>query len=236
MGLPAAIFVIPEDIPMFHTWPIVDDEDRQAILTVFDRGIAILGTSAPETVALEKAFAEYIGVAYCLATNSGTSAIHMGVRGVGVRAGDEVLVPAYSYGAAPAAVFHQNAIHVFADVDSRTFTIDPTKIEERITGRTKAIMPVHMFGLTADMDPINRIAARHNLGVVTDGAQATGSKNKGRKAGAIEDVAGFSLNPSKNLPGIEGGLLTTNDKKILENVSMTSATVRLVGKEREYPV
>ena len=228
--------VIPEDMPMFHTWPMVDEEDKQAILAVFDRGIGIWGTNAPETVALQEAYAKYVGVAHCLVTNAGTAAIHMGVRGVGVRAGDEVLVSAYSFGAAPAAVFHQNAIPVFVDIDARTFTIDPTKIEERITGRTRAIMPVHMFGLTADMDPINEIAAKHNLKVVTDAAQAAGSEYKGRKAGAIEDAAGFSLNPTKNLPGIEGGLFTTNDDEILENASMTRVSIQLLGRERRYPV
>ena len=88
--------VIPEDIPMCHPWPMVDEEDKQAILAVFDRGIGIWGTNAPETIALQKEWAKYVGVAHCLLTNSGTSAIHMGVRGVGVGAGDEVLVSAYS--------------------------------------------------------------------------------------------------------------------------------------------
>ncbi|MBC8234353.1 DegT/DnrJ/EryC1/StrS family aminotransferase [bacterium] len=228
--------VIPEDMPMFHTWPMVDEEDKQAILAVFDRGIGIWGTNAPETVALQKEWAKYVGVAHCLLTNSGTSAIHIGVRGVGVSAGDEVLVSAYSYGAAPATVFHQNAIPVFVDIDPKTFTIDPTKIEERITGRTKAIMPVHIFGLTADMDPINEIAAKHDLKVVTDAAQAAGSEYKGRKAGAIEDAAGFSLNPTKNLPGIEGGLFTTSNPEVFEQGTMCSQNIQLLGRERQYPV
>ena len=115
---------IPEGMPMFHTWPMVDEEDKQAILTIFERGIGIWGTNATETVALQEAWAKYVGAGYCLLTNSGTSAIHIGVRGVGVGAGDEVLVSAYSYGAAPAAVFHQSAIPVFVDIDPKTFTID----------------------------------------------------------------------------------------------------------------
>jgi len=228
--------VIPEDMPMFHPWPMVDEEDKQAILAVFDRGIGIWGTNAPETVALQEEWARYVGVAHCLLTSSGTSAIHIGVRGVGVGAGDEVLVSAYSYGAAPATVFHQNAIPVFVDIDPKTFTIDATKIEERITGRTRAIMPVHIFGLTADMDPINEIAAKHDLKVVTDAAQAAGSEYKGRKAGAIEDAAGFSLNPTKNLPGIEGGLFTTSNPEVFEQGTMCSQNIQLLGRERQYPV
>jgi dTDP-4-amino-4,6-dideoxygalactose transaminase len=228
--------VIPEDMPMFHTWPMVDEEDKRAILDVFYRGIGIWGTNAPETVALQEEWAKYVGVVHCLLTNSGTSAIHIGVRGVGVGAGDEVLVSAYSYGAAPAAVFHQNAIPVFVDIDPRTFTIDPTKIEERITGRTRAIMPIHIFGLTADMDAINEIATKHDLKVVTDAAQAAGSEYKGRKAGAIEDAAGFSLNPTKNLPGIEGGLFTTNNPEVFEKGTMCSQNIQLLGRERQYPV
>jgi len=228
--------VIPEDMPMFHAWPMVDEEDKQAILDVFYRGIGIWGTNAPETAALQEEWAKYVGVAHCLLTNSGTSAIHIGVRGVGVGAGDEVLVSAYSYGAAPAAVFHQSAIPVFVDIEPRTFMMDPTKIEERITGRTRAIMPVHIFGLTADMDAINEIATKHDLKVVTDAAQAAGSEYNGRKAGAIEDAAGFSLNPTKNLPGIEGGLFTTNNPEVFEKGTMCSQNIQLLGRERQYPV
>lgn len=231
--------VIPEDMPMFHTWPMVDEEDKQAILDVFYRGLGIWGSDAPETAALQEEWAKYVGVAHCLVTNSGTSAIHMILRGAGVRAGDEVLVPAYSYGAAPAAVFHQNAIPVFVDIDPKTFTIDPTKMEEHITDRTRAIMPVHAFGLTADMDAIYEIAKKHNLKVVSDAAHAAGAEYKGKKAGAIEEAAAFSLNPTKNLPGIEGGLFTTNDPEIFENGSMCSQNIHLLDmleKERKYPV
>ncbi len=228
--------VIPSDMPMFRTWPVVDEEVRSAVLGVLDRGLGVWGSNAPEAEGLAKEWAEYVGVAHCLVTNSGTSAIHMGVRGVGVRAGDEVIVPAYCYGAAPATVFHQSAVPVFVDVDPDTFMLDAAKIEERITERTRAIMPVHIFGLTADMDAIQSVADRHGLGIVSDAAQAAGSAYKGRKAGALEDAAGFSLNPTKNLPGIEGGLFVANDPEVFENGTMASQNIHLVGDKREYPV
>lgn len=114
---------ITEGTALFWEWPIVDAEDEKAILSVLDRGIGVWGTNAPETIAFQEAWAEYVGVSYCLLTNSGTSAMYMSLRGVGVGAGDEVLVPAYCYGAAPAAVFRQRAIPVFVDINPHTFTI-----------------------------------------------------------------------------------------------------------------
>lgn len=231
-GTPA----IPPGTSLFQEWPIADDDSRQAVLRVLDRGIGVWGSSAPESAALAEEWAGYVGVPHCLVTNSGTAAIHMGVRGVGVRAGDEVIVPAYCYGAAPAAVFHQCAVPVFVDIDRETFMMDPVKIEERITSRTRAIMPVHLFGLVADMDPIMAIAAKHGLAVVSDAAQAAGAEYKGRKAGSIEDAAGFSLNPVKNLPGIEGGLFVANRPETFENGSMASQNIQLVGTTRQYPV
>lgn len=227
---------IPDSAALFQAWPVVDDESRQAIQRVLDRGIGVWGASAPESAALAQEWAGYVGAGHCLPTNSGTAAIHMGVRGVGVRAGDEVILPAYCYGAAPAAVLHQCAVPVFADIDPETFMLDPTRIEERITSRTRAIMPVHLFGMVADMDPIMAMARRYGLGVVSDAAQAAGAEYRGRRAGAVEDAAGFSLNPTKNLPGIEGGLFVASRPDVFENGCMVSQDIQLLGGRREYPV
>ena len=227
---------IPAGRPLFRAWPVTDDDSREAVLRVLDRGIEVWGSNAPESAALAQEWADYIGAPYCLVTNSGTAAIHMAVRGVGVQAGDEVILPAYCYGAAPAAVLHQCAVPVFADIDRETFMLDPARVEERITPRTRAIMPVHLFGLPADMDPLMALAKKHHLGVASDAAQAAGAEYQGRQAGSIEDAAGFSLNPVKNLPGIEGGLFVARRPDIFENGSMASQNIQLVETTRQYPV
>jgi dTDP-4-amino-4,6-dideoxygalactose transaminase len=133
---------------------------------------------------------------------------------VGVSPGDEVIVPAYTYISTPAAVAHHGAVPVFCDIDERTFNIDPARIEERLTDRTAAIMPVHVHGLPADMDAIQAIADAHGLAVIEDAAQAHGATYNGKMAGALADCAGFSLNQTKNLAAGEGGLFVTDDPEI----------------------
>ncbi len=140
----------------------------------------------------------------------------MSMMGAGVRPGDEVLCPAFTYWSSAAGILQQGGIPVFVDIDPKTYTIDPVLIEEQITENTTAILAVHIHGLVADMDPINEIAAKHGLWVVEDACQAHGATYKGRKAGSLGNVAGFSCNRSKCLSGGEGGILTTNDADIAE--------------------
>jgi perosamine synthetase len=194
-------------------WPDVTDADRAAVLGVLDRGV-LHGPNAPEITGLQDDWAAYLGVEYCIATNSGTAALHCCAAGVGVEPGDEVIVPAYTFIATAAAVGHQGAVPVFCDIDGRTFNIDPDRIEERITERTAAIMPVHLHGVPADMDRIREIAARRGLAVIEDAAQSHGATYKGKRTGTLGDSAGFSLNATKNLSGGEGGLFVTNDPDI----------------------
>ena len=194
-------------------WPDITDEDRAEVLAVLDRGV-LCGANAPAVAGLESEWAEYLGVDYCIATNSGTAALHTGLASLGISAGDEVIVPAYTYISTAAAVAHQGAVPVFCDIDERTFNIDPARVQERLTERTAAIMPVHLHGLPADMDAIQAIAERHGLAVIEDAAQAHGATYKGTKAGALANCAGFSLNQTKNLAAGEGGLFVTDDPEV----------------------
>ena len=193
-------------------WPEVTEEDKQAVMAVLDRGV-FWGAHAPEITALQEDWAQWLGTKYCLATNSGTAALHMAVAAAGVEPGDEVITTPFSWTSTATCVLHHNAIPIFADIDPLSYNIDPVKIEEKITPFTKAIIPVHLYGLPADMDPIMEIAERHNLVVIEDCCQAHGALYKGRKVGTIGHVAAFSLNGSKNLSGGEGGLFVTNDER-----------------------
>ncbi len=190
-------------------WPLITEEDKAAVMKVLERGV-LWGTSAPETRALEKEWAEFIGTKHCIATNGGTAALHMGVAAAGIEPGDEVITCAYSWFASASCIIHHNGIPRFVDIQPRTFNIDPAKIEEKITPKTRAIIPVHLFGLPADMDEINAIARKHNLIVIEDACQAHGAMYKDKRAGNLAEMAAFSLNATKNLPGGEGGLFNTN--------------------------
>ena len=193
-------------------WPDVRPEDREAVLAVLDRGI-LCGPNAPEITALQKEWADYLGVRFCLALNTGTAALHCSAAAAGLRPGDEVIVPAVTFVASAMAMAHQGCIPVFCDVDPRTYDLDPERIEERITERTRAILPVHVHGLPADMDEIQAIAERHGLAVIEDAAQSHGALYKGRKTGTLGLCAGFSLNATKNLSGGEGGFFVTDDEE-----------------------
>jgi len=201
-------------------WPIITEEDKKAVMRVLDRGI-IWGPYAPEVVGLQEDFAKYVGTKYCIAVNSGTAALHMAIAAAGIGPGDEVITSPFSFLSSATAILHQNAIPVFVDINSRTFNIDPNKIEEKITKKTKAIIPVHIHGLPADMDKINKIAQKCNLVVIEDAAQSHGATYHGKKVGNFSDMAIFSLNTTKNLPGGEGGLFVTNSKEYRGKANMT---------------
>ncbi len=207
-------------------WPILTDEDRAAVARVLDRGV-LSGAGAPEMKALEAEFAAAVGVRFCLATNSGTSALHIALAAAGVGPGDEVIVPALSFIATAQAVLHQGATPVFADVDPVTYNLDPADCARRISARTKAIVPVHLHGLPADMDAIGALARERGLTVIEDAAQAHGALYKGRAAGTLGAMAAFSLNSTKNLPAGEGGLFVTGS----EECYARAARVRFDGLE-----
>ena len=224
--------VIPDGI--CKKWPFITDEDKQAVMSSLDNGLSSADT--PNVAALQDEWSEYVGAKYCLATNSGTAALHMSVAGAGIGPGDEVLVPAYTFVATGTAVLHHNAIPVFVDVEPDTWNMDVSKIEAAVTPYTKAIMPVHLNGYPADMDEINTIAKRYNLVVIEDACQSHGAEYKGKKTGVLGDMAGFSLNSWKNLGGGDGGLFVTDDEDYYEKALMVREFGERIhkGKRREY--
>jgi len=199
-------------------WPIVTDDERRAVVRVLDRGI-LSGPFAPEAVAFEQEFARFVGANFALLTHCGTSALAVALAAAGVRAGDEVIVPAYSFVATPLAVTHVGAIPVFADVDVATGCLDPLAAAAAVTARTRAVMPVHMHGCAADMPALLDVAKKHDLLVIEDAAQAHGAECGGRRVGAIGAAGGFSLQSSKNLSAGEGGLIVTNDAALAEEAN-----------------
>lgn len=184
----------------------------RAIAEQLDNGSFCLG---PAVDAFEKAFAAYTGAKYSLGFNSGTSALHVATRILNLGAGDEVITTPYTFVATSWAIVYTNAKPVYVDIDPVTMNLDPAKIEAAITPRTKAIMPVHLYGHPCDLDPILRICAKHKLALIEDAAQAHGAKYKGTPVGTFGQMSGFSFYPGKNLGACgEGGALVTNDPEI----------------------
>ena len=207
-------------------WPVVGEEERRAVARVLDRGI-LSGPFAPEAVAFEAEFAEFVGAKHALLTHCGTSALAVALAAAGVRAHDEVIVPAYSFVATPLAVVQVGAVPVFADVDISTGCLDPVAAEAAITPRTRAMMPVHMHGCAADMRSLSEVASRRGLLLVEDAAQAHGARCEGRPVGALGVAGGFSLQSSKNLSAGEGGVLVTNDARLADEAN----SVRNFGQD-----
>ncbi len=222
---------------MVETWPPLTQADRDAVLSVFDSN-QLHTRNAPKASALEQRWAEYCGAEHCIVTNGGTQSLHIALAGVGVEPGDEVILPAFSYWSSAAAILHQNAVPIFVDIDPQTFTIDPALIEDAITERTSAIMPVHIHGMPADLDSVMEVARKHGLRVVDDAAQAQGATYKGQAVGGATDATAFSLNRLKNLTGGEGGLMTTNNEAVYTCAAATgglgSVTVDDGGTERTF--
>lgn len=184
-----------------------------------------------EVEGLEQEFAAYSGAKHGVAVNSGTSALHLALLAAGIQPGDEVITVPFTFYATVAAIGYVGAVPVYVDIDAATFNIDPAKIEAAITGRTRAILLVHLYGQCADMDAILKIARRHNLIVIEDAAQAHGAEYRGRRAGSIGDIGCFSFYPTKNLGAAgEGGMLTTNNPEF----ARTAALLRSWGEEQRY--
>lgn len=203
-------------------------EIDEAIARVLETTAFVLGR---EVEAFEAAFAEYVGAKFCVGLNSGTAAVQLAAMACGLGAGDEVIVPANTFFASAEGVSTAGATPVFVDADPVSYTIDPAKIEAAITSRTRAIMPVHLYGQTADLDPISEIADRHHLFVIEDAAQAHGSLYKGKRVGALSAAGCFSFYPGKNLGAYgEGGAVVTNDAAVARRVRL----LRDHGSEQKY--
>ena len=191
-------------------------EIEKVVCEVLRSGSYILG---PNCKALEVELAKYIGCNYTVTLNSGTDALHLALRALDIGAGDEVITTAFTFVATTEAIGIVGAHPVFADIDPDTFNINPKKIEEAITPRTKAIIPVHLYGQPCDMDAIMDIARRHNLYVIEDCCQAIGAKYKGQMVGTFGDIGCFSFYPTKNLGGMgDGGLISVNSENLKNRI------------------
>ena len=204
------------------------EELHSAFEKVMNSGWYILGE---EVELFEKEWADYCNVKYCISVGNGLDALLLILKAMEIRPGDEVIVPANTYIATWLAVSHTGAKPIPVEPDLKTYNINPDLIEKAITPRTKAILPVHLYGQPADMDPIIEIARRYNLKVVEDAAQAHGAKYKGRIVGSLGEAAGFSFYPGKNLGAFgDGGAVTTNDEEIARKIR----ALRNYGSERKY--
>ncbi|HNY51294.1 MAG TPA: DegT/DnrJ/EryC1/StrS family aminotransferase [Smithella sp.] len=206
----------------------IKDELDAAYRRVMESGWYILGR---EVEAFEKEFAQYCGVKHCIGVGNGLEALHLIIRAMGIGPGDEVIVPANTYIATWLAVTYAGATPVPVEPDERTYNMDSNRIEKAVTPRTRAILPVHLYGQPADMEPIMEIAKKYNLKVIEDAAQAHGARYKGKRTGGLGDAAGFSFYPGKNLGAFgDGGAVTTNDDDLADRISV----LRNYGSHKKY--
>jgi dTDP-4-amino-4,6-dideoxygalactose transaminase len=207
--------------------PIIGDDERAAVDRVLRSGMLAQG---PEVAAFETDYSVVVDGRQCIAVNSGTSALHMSLLAIGIGPGDEVIVPSFSFAATANSVSLTGATPIFVDLEPNYFSIDPTAIEAAITPRTKAIMPVHLYGHSANMTQITAIAKKHGLLVSEDAAQAHSATWNGVPVGCLGDVASFSFYPTKNMTSGEGGMVTTADASVARTVRL----LRNQGMEKRY--
>ena len=205
------------DIKVPIAKPIIGEEEIENVVEVLKSGMIAQG---PKVMEFEEKFANWIGAKYGIATNSGTSALHVALLACGIGEGDEVITTPFTFIASGNAIVYTGATPVFADIDLDTYTIDPDKIEDLITDKTKAILPVQLYGQAADMDKIREIAEKHDLKIIEDAAQAHGAEYNGEKVGTFGDMACFSFYPTKNMTTSEGGMITTNDEELAKKAQM----------------
>lgn len=203
---------------LFHQNEQVKDEVHQILTNVFDSAWYLLGE---RTAIFEQEYARYIGVKHCIGVGNGLDALKISLRALNIGYGDEVIVPANTYIATLMAVSEVGAMPVLVEPDEQTFNLDIHKIEEKVTSKTKAIIPVHLYGLSCEMDEIMRLASRYQLYVIEDNAQATGSVFKGKKTGSYGHLNAHSFYPTKNLGALgDGGAVTTNDDELAHKVRL----------------
>lgn len=206
----------------------IKDEVRQSVETVLESQHFIMG---PQVKSLEEKVAAYTNSKYAIGCASGSDALLISLMAIDLKPGEEVITTPYTFFATAGAIARLNAKTVFVDIDPKTYNIDPALIEKAITKKTRAIIPVHLYGQSADMDPIMEIAKKHNLVVIEDGAQAIGTEYKGRRVGSIGHFGCFSFFPSKNLGGFgDGGMVTTNSDEYAERVRV----LRVHGSKPKY--
>lgn len=207
--------------------PLVGDDERKAVDAVLASGGLAQG---PQVAAFEQEFAAIVESRRCVAVNSGTSALHMALIALGVRSGDEVIVPSFTFAATANAVRLAGGTPVFVDIDERTFCMDPAAVLAALTPRTRVLMPVHLYGHPADMTRLGAIADQHGLLILEDAAQAHAAQWEGRSVGAWGDAAAFSFYPTKNMTSGEGGMVTTGSADVARTVQL----LRNQGMEKRY--
>lgn len=211
--------------------PSIGKEEIEAAIEVLRSGILTEKSGrGPRVLEFEKEFARFVGVKHAIAVSSGSAALHSTLLAMGIQPGDEVVVPSFTFSATAGAVALAGGKPSFADIDADTYTITAESIEGAFTRATKAVIPVHMYGLCADMDPIVEMARKRGIIVIEDAAQAHGAEYNGRKAGSLGDAACFSFYGGKNMTTGEGGMVTTNDDDLAEQIRM----IRTHGEERPY--
>ena len=211
-------------IPMAKPW--IGEEEKREVEKVLDSGMLASGEWVKR---FEQEFARYIGVKYALSTTNGTQALILALEAVGVR-DREVIVPSFTFIASATSIIRAGGRPVFAEIEPNTYNIDPDDMRRKITDKTVAIMPVHLYGQAANMDEILDIAEEHGLYVIEDAAQAHGAEWRGKKAGSLGHIAAFSFYPTKNMTTGEGGMVTTNDEELAERIGM----LRNHGQTQRY--
>jgi dTDP-4-amino-4,6-dideoxygalactose transaminase len=206
--------------------PYIGEEEKKAVLEVMDSGMLVQG---PRVAKLEERFAQLCGVKHAIATSSGTTALHVALLANGIGEGDEVITTPFTFIASANSILYAGAKPVFVDVDEETFNLDPALVETAITPRTKAIMPVHLFGYVCDMDALQAIADKHGLKIIEDACQAVAASYNGKMAGSFGTGA-FSLYATKNIMTGEGGMITTNDDAVADQCRL----LRAHGMRRRY--
>ncbi|MEM2970860.1 MAG: DegT/DnrJ/EryC1/StrS family aminotransferase [Candidatus Bathyarchaeia archaeon] len=209
----------------------IGKEEIEAVVKVLESGVLTHGLGAgPMVTKFEKEFAKFVGAKHAIAVNSGTAALHAALLAVGIKHGDEVILPSFTFVATAEAVVLAGAKPVFVDINPETYTLSPEKVEKAITKKTKVIIPVDLYGLSADIQPIKEIADKHGLAVIEDAAQAHGATYKGKPAGAFSDVACWSFYASKNMTTGEGGMITTDNSELAEKIWF----IRSHGEKEKY--
>ncbi len=211
--------------------PQIGEEEIAAVVKVLRSGIITHALGAgPMVMKFEKAFAKFVKARHAIAVNTGTAALHLAIAGAGIKRGDEVILPSFTFVATAEVVAMAGANPVFVDINPETYNISPRKIEKAITRKTKGIMPVDLYGLSADMQLIREIADKHGLTIIEDAAQAHGAGHKGKPPGAFADAACWSFYASKNMTTGEGGMVTTNNDELAEKMRF----MRSHGEKEKY--
>ncbi|MDH5375595.1 MAG: DegT/DnrJ/EryC1/StrS aminotransferase family protein [Candidatus Bathyarchaeota archaeon] len=211
--------------------PRLGEEEIKAVVKVMKSGFLTHGLGAgPVVTKFEKAFAKFVGAKHAIAVNTGTSALHLAIAGAGIKQGDEVILPSFTFVSTAEVIAIAGAKPVFVDIDPETHNISPKKVEKALTKKTKAVMPVDLYGLPADMQPIKDIADKHGLTIIEDSAQAHGASYKGKPVGTFADAACWSFYASKNMTTGEGGMITTNNGELAEKMRF----MRSHGEKEKY--